>query len=276
MVDIKNLQFSYTRSKDLFRSLSLSLEDGHIAGLLGMNGEGKTTLLKLLSGQFLRESGMMNVMGEDPSKRRVSFLSDVFYLPEVIRVPKGCSIGRYFDSLSSFYPNFSKEVAGEAMAAFELTYDMRLDKLSQGWQKKAIIAFALSLGTKLLLLDEPTNGLDIPAKSVFRRLLVKYASEDRTVIISTHQVRDLEQITDYLIVMRNNGIILSKPVFEITEHFTIRMLNRDESALFEERTPGGRLGLLPKEAGDEEGYFSTEFFFNALMARQDEILKILK
>lgn len=275
MIEVNNLQFSYSRFKDLFKSLSFSLEDGHIVGLLGKNGEGKTTLLKLLAGQLLPSFGYMNVMGEDPSKRRVSFLSDVYYLPEVIKVPKGCTIRRYFDALTVFYPNYSKEIADEAMEAFDITYDMRIDKLSQGQQKKAVIAFGLSLGTKLLLLDEPTNGLDIPAKSALRRLLAKHITDDRIVIISTHQVRDLEQIIDHILVMHDNDIILNKGIGEITDHFTFRTLSRDEQSIYNEMTPSGRYGILPKETDDENDTFSTELFFNALMVHQEEILKEL-
>ena len=275
MIEIKNLKFGYSARKTLFSDLNLNLEAGHIAGLLGKNGEGKTTLLKLLGGQLLRQYGTMNVMEHDPSKREVSFLSDVYYLPEVMKVPKGCTIRRYFDALTVFYPNFSQEVADEAIDAFELNYNMRLDRLSQGQQKKAIIAFALSLQTRLLLLDEPTNGLDIPAKSVFRRLLAKYSNEDRLVIISTHQVRDLEQIIDHIIVMRNNRIIFNRSTADITDHMTFRIAHKDDTPIYAEMSPAGKFGVFAKET-DSEDMFSTELFFNALMEHQAEVLSQFK
>lgn len=275
MIEVKNLQFSYSKFRDLFCDLSFTLEDGHISGLLGKNGEGKTTLLKLLAGQLLRSWGYMDVMGEDPDHRRVSFLSEVYYLPEVIRVAKGCTIRRYFDGLTPFYPGFSREIADEALEAFGLTYDMQLDRLSQGQQKKAIIAFALSLGTRLLLLDEPTNGLDIPSKSTLRRLLARHITEDRTVIISTHQVRDLEQIIDHLIVMDNSDIIVSRGIDELSGRLTFRHVHHGEQAIYDEMTPAGRYGVFAKEEGDEGDYFSTELFFNALMERRPEMLDII-
>lgn len=275
MIEIQNLEYSYSLSKKLFSNLSLSVQAGHISGLLGKNGEGKTTLLKLIAGQLLRKQGTINVNGEDPSKRRVSFLSEVYYLPEVMKVPSGCTIRRYFDALTPFYPKYSREVADETLGAFELDYSMRIDRLSQGQQKKAVIAFALSLGTRVLLLDEPTNGLDIPSKSALRRLLAKYITEDRQVVISTHQVRDLEQIIDHVIVMDHNRIVLSKEISEITSHFTFRNVRATDTPLYTEQTPGGKVGLFTKEVGDEEDAFSTEVFFNALMTHKDQLLDIL-
>ncbi len=276
MIEINDLRFKYPMRVSLFNEMKLSIEAGHITGLLGKNGEGKTTLLKLIAGQLLRMGGYMNIMGEDPGDRRVSFLSDVYYLPEVISVPRACTIRNYFKAIREFYPNFSQDIADEAMREFEIEYDMRLDKISQGQQKKAAIALALSLGTRLLLLDEPTNGLDIPAKSVFRRLLAKYITDDRTVIISTHQVRDLEQIIDHLVVMSNNRIILSDSITAIAEHFTFRSVLKGEEPLYEEMTPTGRVGVFAKEEGDVDTAFSTELFFNALMGHREEVMKVLR
>lgn len=275
MIEIKDLEYKYSIARSLFQGISLSIEPGHISGLLGKNGEGKTTLLKLIAGQLLRKGGTLSVAGEDPTKRQVSFLSDVYYLPETVNVPKGVTIRKYFDALSPFYPNYSKEMADEALEVFDLNYKMKITKLSQGQQKKAMIAFALSLGTRILLLDEPTNGLDIPSKSALRRLLAKQITEDRYVIISTHQVRDLEQIIDHVIVTDHNRIVLSKEISEITSHFTFRNVRATDTPLYTEQTPGGKVGLFTKEVGDEEDAFSTEVFFNALMTHKDQLLDIL-
>lgn len=275
MIEIKDLEYKYSIARSLFQGISLSIESGHISGLLGKNGEGKTTLLKLIAGQLLRKGGTLSVAGEDPTKRQVSFLSDVYYLPETVNVPKGVTIRKYFDALSPFYPNFSKEIADEALEVFDLNYKMKITKLSQGQQKKAMIAFALSLGTRILLLDEPTNGLDIPSKSALRRLLAKQITEDRYVIISTHQVRDLEQIIDHVIVMDKNQIILSKSIGEITDQFTFRPVVTGDTPVYCEQTISGKMGIFAKEEGDESDAYSTELFFNALMTNQEDILKHL-
>lgn len=275
MIEIKDLEYRYSIARSLFQGISLSIESGHISGLLGKNGEGKTTLLKLIAGQLLRKGGTLSVAGEDPTKRQVSFLSDVYYLPETVNVPKGVTIRKYFDALSPFYPNYSKEMADQALEAFNLNYKMKITKLSQGQQKKAMIAFALSLGTRILLLDEPTNGLDIPSKSALRRLLAKQITEDRYVIISTHQVRDLEQIIDHVIVMDKNQIILSKSIGEITDQFTFRPVVTGDTPVYCEQTISGKIGIFAKEEGDESDAYSTELFFNALMTNQEDILKHL-
>lgn len=275
MIEIKDLEYKYSIARSLFQGISLSIESGHISGLLGKNGEGKTTLLKLIAGQLLRKGGTLSVAGEDPTKRQVSFLSDVYYLPETVNVPKGVTIRKYFDALSPFYPNYSKEMADQALEAFNLNYKMKITKLSQGQQKKAMIAFALSLGTRILLLDEPTNGLDIPSKSALRRLLAKQITEDRYVIISTHQVRDLEQIIDHVIVMDKNKIILSKSIGEITDQFTFRPVVTSDTPVYCEQTISGKMGIFAKEEGDESDAYSTELFFNALMTNQEDILKHL-
>lgn len=275
MIEIKDLEYKYSIARSLFQGISLSIESGHISGLLGKNGEGKTTLLKLIAGQLLRKGGTLSVAGEDPTKRQVSFLSDVYYLPETVNVPKGVTIRKYFDALSPFYPNYSKEMADQALEAFNLNYKMKITKLSQGQQKKAMIAFALSLGTRILLLDEPTNGLDIPSKSALRRLLAKQITEDRYVIISTHQVRDLEQIIDHVIVMDKNQIILSKSIGEITDQFTFRPVVTGDTPVYCEQTISGKMGIFAKEEGDESDAYSTELFFNALMTNQEDILKHL-
>ena len=272
MIEVKNLEYRYSMASALFQGLSLTVEPGHISGLLGKNGEGKTTLLKLIAGQLIRKDGVLSVAGEDPSKRRVSFLSDIYYLPETVNVPKGVTIRKYFDALTPFYPNFSQKIADEAMEAFELNYNMKITKTSQGQQKKAMIAFALSLGTRILLLDEPTNGLDIPAKSALRRLLAKQITDDRYVIISTHQVRDLEQIIDHVVVMDKNKVILSKSIGDITDRLTFRPIVAGDTPIYSEQTIGSKMGIFAKEKGDESDAYSTEIFFNALIANQLDIL----
>ncbi|KGL50506.1 ABC transporter ATP-binding protein [Porphyromonas cangingivalis] len=274
MIEVNNLRFRYPMKFKLFNDVSFNIGSGKIVGLLGKNGEGKTTLLKLLGGQLLRLDGKMNVFGEDPGKRSVHFLSNVFYLPEVFHIPKGVTIRSYFNALKGFYPNFSEKIAAEAMHDFEIDYDMKLNKISQGQQKKAFITFALAVRAQVLLMDEPTNGLDIPSKSAFRRLLAKHTSDDQTIIISTHQVRDLEQIIDHIMVMHINKIILNDSLANLSEYFTFRTVGKDETALYQEMTPAGMFGIFKKDQ-DDDSTFSTELFFNALISDREKILKLI-
>ncbi|MDO4671586.1 MAG: ABC transporter ATP-binding protein, partial [Porphyromonadaceae bacterium] len=206
MIKISNLNYSYKRGVPLFKDLNLQLPQGTITGLLGKNGEGKTTMLKLLSGSLLPKSGNISVLFNDPSTRSFAVQQEIFLLPEIVQCPS-VKVRRYLDMMASFYPTYDKEVEADAMRVFDLNDEMKLGKISQGQQKKVVITVALASRTPLLLMDEPTNSLDIPSKTAFRQLMAKYLNENQTVIISTHQVRDLESLIDRVVLMNNNEIV---------------------------------------------------------------------
>ena len=277
MITVKQLSFGYTRRRNIFDSLSLELPKGSIVGLLGRNGEGKTTLLKLLYGQLLRRQGELKVLDLDPKHRAVSFLQQVYLLPEEFQVPP-ISIRSFFDISAPFYPNYDEAVAKELIDTFGLQWDMNLKKISQGQKKKALIAFALSLRVPLLLLDEPTNGLDIPSKGEFRRTVARYTTEEQTIIISTHQVRDLEQLIDRILIMERGSIFCNATVADITERLSFRLITPElaDKALYSEPSAVGTVGILPSDGSDEaESNYSMELFFNAVISERDRILQAL-
>lgn len=277
MITVKQLSFGYTRRRNIFDSLSLELPKGSIVGLLGRNGEGKTTLLKLLYGQLLRRQGELKVLDLDPKHRAVSFLQQVYLLPEEFQVPP-ISIRSFFDISAPFYPNYDEAVAKELIHTFGLQWDMNLKKISQGQKKKALIAFALSLRVPLLLLDEPTNGLDIPSKGEFRRTVARYTTEEQTIIISTHQVRDLEQLIDRILIMERGSIFCNATVADITERLSFRLITPElaDKALYSEPSAVGTVGILPSDGSDEaESNYSMELFFNAVISERDRILQAL-
>ena len=277
MITVKQLSFGYTRRRNIFDSLSLELPKGSIVGLLGRNGEGKTTLLKLLYGQLLRRQGELKVLEADPKHRAVSFLQQVYLLPEEFRVPP-ISIRSFFDISAPFYPNYDEAVAKELIDIFGLQWDMNLKKISQGQKKKALIAFALSLRVPLLLLDEPTNGLDIPSKGEFRRTVARYTTEEQTIIISTHQVRDLEQLIDRILIMERGSIFCNATVADITERLSFRLITPElaDKALYSEPSAVGTVGILPSDGSEEsESNYSMELFFNAVISERDRILQAL-
>ena len=277
MITVKQLSFGYTRRRNIFDSLSLELPKGSIVGLLGRNGEGKTTLLKLLYGQLLRRQGELKVLDSDPKHRAVSFLQQVYLLPEEFRVPP-ISIRSFFDISAPFYPNYDEAVAKELIDIFGLQWDMNLKKISQGQKKKALIAFALSLRVPLLLLDEPTNGLDIPSKGEFRRTVARYTTEEQTIIISTHQVRDLEQLIDRILIMERGTIFCNATVADITERLSFRLITPElaDKALYSEPSAVGTVGILPSDGSEEsESNYSMELFFNAVISERDRILQAL-
>lgn len=277
MITVKQLSFGYTRRRTIFDSLSLELPKGSIVGLLGRNGEGKTTLLKLLYGQLLRRQGELKVLDSDPKHRAVSFLQQVYLLPEEFRVPP-ISIRSFFDISAPFYPNYDEAVAKELIDIFGLQWDMNLKKISQGQKKKALIAFALSLRVPLLLLDEPTNGLDIPSKGEFRRAVARYTSDEQTILISTHQVRDLEQLIDRVLIMERGSIFCNATVADITERLSFRLITPElaNKALYSEPSAVGTVGILPNDGNEDgESNYSMELFFNAVISERDRILQAL-
>lgn len=276
MIHIDKMTFGYKRSHQLFKELNLDLTEGSIVGLLGRNGEGKTTLLKLISGQLLRRGGELRVNGHNPQDREVSFLNQIFLLPEEVVCPS-ISVQDYFSIITPFYPNYSQEIAEELIKEFDLNWRMNLGKLSQGQKKKAVIALALSLRVPILLMDEPTNALDIPSKSAFRRLVARYMSEGQTLIISTHQVRDLEQLIDHLVLMDGNQIVCNESIDKLSERFLFLPTTEGnpENLLYKEGSILGKVGVFSNPMGEEQSGFSMELFFNAMISEREQMLRIL-
>lgn len=276
MIQIDNLSFSYKRSSFLLSKLNLDLPKGTIVGLLGRNGEGKSTLLKLITGQLLSDWGKITVNGKKPEKREVDFLNQIFLLPEEVVCPS-ISIKKYFNIITPFYPNYSAEIAEELIREFELDWKMNLGKVSQGQKKKAVIALALSLRTPILLLDEPTNGLDIPSKSAFRRLVAQYTTEEQTLIISTHQVRDLEQLIDRLVLLDHNKIICNEAIYDLCKYFSFQPVTEGnpDKLIYQEKSLMGSVGIFENETPQETDNFSMELFFNGMVAEQEKMLALL-
>ena len=231
MINLKDVSFSYGKHK-VFDNVSMELHKGRIYGLLGENGVGKSTLLKILSGLLKLDSGECLVGGENPYNRKPSFLQEIFYVPEDF-AGENIVVEKYALELGEFYPNFSKERFFRIIGEFDVNPKAKFAKLSHGQQKKAIIAVALSLGTKVLLMDEPSNGLDIPSKAQLRRLIADNASEDQLIIISTHQVKDLENLIDPIIIMDREGIVMNASIAEITEKLSFSIESqKDLGALY--------------------------------------------
>ena len=219
MITVKEVAFSYRKGTELFQNMNLSLLPGSIYGLLGKNGAGKTTLLKLICGLSFPVEGTIKVGGYTPSKRDVAFLADIFFLTEEIyiaeRTPKEME-----DFLAPFYPHFDKTLFQQLLFQLEVEYTAKLQQLSFGQKKKAMIAFAIACKTKYLFLDEPTNGLDIPSKALFRSIIASTYDENRITVISTHQVRDLQSLIDRVIILNDHQIQLNVSLDEVSEKLT--------------------------------------------------------
>ena len=214
MIQIKDIDFRYPGSKHLvFRDFSLELKENNIYGLLGKNGTGKSTLLYLISGLLRQQQGTVLVDGISAQDRRAEMLKDIFMVPEEFELPN-VSLATYVKMNQEFYPNFSQEVLDRCLKDFDLPLSLKLNELSMGQKKKVFMSFALATGTRFLLMDEPTNGLDILSKSQFRKAVVQGMDEDKTVLVSTHQVHDVERLLDHVTIINGNQVLLHGPLNE--------------------------------------------------------------
>ena len=266
MIDVKNISFKYAGQKDLvFDDFSLRLEENNIYGLLGKNGTGKSTLLYLISGLLRPAKGSVCFDGIETSKRRPETLQEIFILPEEFDLPY-MSLEQYVKINEPFYPRFSREVLEACLKDFELSTDLKLNALSMGQKKKVFMSFALAAGTKLLLMDEPTNGLDIPSKSQFRKVVAQYMTEDRTLIISTHQVHDVESLLDHIMILSQQKLLLDASVADIQEKYTFEYRTADdmEDALYAEPSLQGNAVIAPRQADSAETQVNLELLFNAV------------
>lgn len=276
MVNVQHVTFSYTKKTELLSNLSLKLEAGRIHGLLGKNGEGKSTLLKLISGLDFPKSGIIDTLGFNPVKRYPEMLREIFFLPE--ELPQlTLSIKDYEMVYAPFYPNFSATQFNEYLKEFDIdNKNSMLNKLSHGQKKKFFVAFGLATNTKLLLMDEPTNGLDIPSKGQFRRMVASAIDEKRCLIISTHQVHDLDSLIDSIIIMENHEIVFNQPIENITKKLLFRVADRNENTdgvIYSEDTLRGLFQVCENKTG-EETKLDIELLFNAVLIEKNKIVKL--
>jgi len=267
MITIKNLEFTYGKTKKVFDGLSWEINQGYVYGLLGKNGAGKTTLMKIIGGLLFPDSGFVSVNGYEPEKRYPSFLEKFIFIPEEFVVP-AMSIKNYEKVYSPFYEKFDHSAFDRYLGEFELLElkDRNLTSLSYGQKKKVLISFAFAAGTELLLMDEPTNGLDIPSKSVFRKLCIEAMNSDRTFIVSTHQVKDVERIIDRITILEKGKIIADSTMEEISEKYSFKLLNSlpEEGVLYHEKTLGG-YKVISENKENEMSAVDIELYFNAII-----------
>lgn len=271
MIQAEHLHFGYSRRSEVFKDLSLRLDEGHIHGLLGCNGVGKSTLLKLFCGLLRADRGSIAIDGTDPAKRSAAFLPQIILLPEELALPS-VTVTRYAAVNAPFHPGWSHENFSRYCTELEIDPSQRLDRLSMGQRKKAYLAFVLACNAPILLLDEPTNGLDIPSKNTFRRLLAAYASGERTVVISTHQVREVENLIDNIVICDRDGIVLNATTAEVTRRLSFGPAGPD--AFYSEAGLGGTVGVSENRDG-RETRLDLELLFDAAVREREKITWIM-
>ncbi|HLZ89986.1 MAG TPA: ATP-binding cassette domain-containing protein [Puia sp.] len=252
MVNIQNLHFAYRR-RPVFKGLDLELQPGHIYGLFGRNGTGKSTLLRNIAGFLFPQQGHIEALGFTPGKRQPAFLGKLFHIPEDFQLPD-ITLARWIQYMSPFYPDFNPQQFEHYTREFAIPTFSGLRELSYGQQKKILISLALATNAPLLLMDEPTNGLDIHSKSQFRKVIAGALDEEKCILISTHQIKDLENLIDNITILEEGRIIFNQPMNRIAETLLFKLsFDAEETAqaLYSESSLRGHAIILPNTNGED-------------------------
>ena len=277
MIEVKNISYSYPisfwrkkQSPRVFNKFFLTLEKGKIYGLLGKNGVGKSTLLYLLAGLNWGNKGSIYVDGEDIEKREPSTLGKIFIVTEEFELPN-MSLKKYVKLNRPFYPDFSDEILEKCLNDFEIKDIDNLSALSMGTKKKVYMSFALATNTKYLFLDEPTNGLDLESKSLFRKVIAQNMSDNRTIVISTHQVHDVEQLIDHILILGNddgtdNKLLINKSVAELSDEYVFELRDPDEmgNVIYSENSLQGTSVIARRTPRGTETPVNLMLLYNAV------------
>ena len=275
MLSINDLTFSYNKHVgDLFHNLSFELNAGNVYGLLGKNGSGKTTLINLMCGLLTPKSGNVTLDEVNVRARLPKTMSDIFLVPEEFDLPS-LSLKRFASINAPFYPKFSMVDMQRYLDIFDMAGDMdvKLHSLSMGQKKKVLLAFAFATNTRVLIMDEPTNGLDIPSKSQFRKLVTTGMTDDKMLLISTHQVRDISEILDHVTILDQSKVLLNASIAEVTRRLAFRPMREGDQPLFMQPSVMGSLVVVPA-LPDEETAVDLEMLFNATLLNPDAITQM--
>lgn len=268
MLTMEKVRFGYQPNKTLFEELDFSVHPGGVVGLLGKNGAGKTTLLKIAIGLLFAQNGTSELFGSDASRRSRDILARVALIPEQFELPP-VTIAQYGQDWGAYYPRFDAELFRSYLDRFEVPQDGKLAQLSYGQQKKVLISFALAGGAELILLDEPTNGLDIPAKQVFRSLVAEAADDERAIVISTHQVRDVENLIDPVVVLDEGRVVFEADMSTLAAAVEIRRFASESEAqaagaFAMDRSLGAVTALVPAINDETSGVSRGELISHAV------------
>ncbi len=273
MIHINNLGYRYSKKVRIFSDLNIHFEAGKIYGLLGKNGAGKSTLIKNITGMLFPTEGTCEVFGAIPKKRDVHFLKELFFVPEEYYLPN-LTINELIKIYKDFYPNFDENQFDNYTKEFNIEKSKRTTELSLGQKKKILIGFALSANTKVLIMDEPTNGLDIPSKITFRNMIKDSFKKDRIVIITSHQVRDLDELINAIIIMDGGKILLNNDKEHIAKNLQFelsgKLITDEKNLIYQEKVSNG-FASISKNTTQKSGYIDIELLFNAVLSDENNI-----
>ncbi len=268
MIEMENVRFGY-RKQIIFDDLDLALAPGNIYGLLGLNGAGKSTLLKLLGGLLFPQAGRIRVLGLEPRRRAPALLSRIYLLSETPHLP-AVTDRQYVSRVAPLYPGFDHGYMERLLAELEIPRAQKLASLSLGEQKKFHLAFGLACRPSILVLDEPTNGLDIPSKGLFRRLVAEALTEDRILILATHQVKDVELLIDRVLILHDGTFLCDRSLTGVSTslRFSQEASRPDAGSpglLYAEPHLGGYASVWA-DPGAGDGHPDLELLFKAAIS----------
>lgn len=270
MIQVNEMRFGYRKKQaPLFDGLSLEIQPGTICGILGKNGAGKTTLLRLISGLLFPQYGTCSIHGHESKERQVDMLADLFYVQEEYIFPD-VTMSKYVELNSAFYPHWDDAKLTRILEEFELPINRKIKELSFGQKKKFLIAFALATNCKLLILDEPTNGLDIPSKTIFRKVVSSSLGDEQCFLISTHQVKDVANLLDRIVVIEGGKVVFNQDLFAISSKYRFDFhpgATLPPSYLYSEQVPGGHLVMTQNDPSGPSTEVDIEILFNAIISK---------
>jgi ABC-2 type transport system ATP-binding protein len=224
IVHARNLSKRYGTTKAL-DAVSFDIEAGRIIGLIGPNGAGKTTALKAILGLTDYE-GELSVLGFDPHTQRAQLMEQVCFIADVAVLPRWLRVGEAIEFVAGVHPRFSREKCMAFLSHTKIGQGMRVRELSKGMMVQLHLALVMAIDAKLLVLDEPTLGLDILyRKSFYESLLSDYFDEQKTIIVTTHQVEEIEHILTDLMFIQGGKIVLAATMDEVAERYAEVMVN---------------------------------------------------
>ena len=264
MINTDNLHHAYGKQAVL-RGVDLRIDQPGIIGLCAPNGEGKTTLMKLLSGLQFPTQGSVSVFDQKPSDRPLDLLQRLYFLPSEPFFPAWSprKIAAYY---GPFYPNFNHELFLHTLNEFRVDPDKKLDQVSFGQKRRAQLSFALATRTQLLLLDEPTIGLDIQGKDQFRRSLISGTEAGQTIIIATHLLAEIEPVLDQVLILKDGRIEAHLPLHVAQQFYSFNLTTQPlpyGDRGYARRVPGGFL-TVHADGRPGEAAFDLETLYLAL------------
>jgi ABC-2 type transport system ATP-binding protein len=230
IIDARGLSKRYGRGVLALDDVNFRIGAGQIVGLMGANGAGKTTALKAILG-LTDYDGHLRVLGRDPSHERDALMRDVCFIADVAVLPKWLRVGQAIDFVAGVHPRFDRQKAEEVLRSTDIRMNQRIQQLSKGMITQLHLALIMAIDARLLVLDEPTLGLDLLYRRTFyERLLNDYFDHQRTILVTTHQVEEVENLLNHIILLRRGKVVLDSAVSDLGSRYVQLLTSSDHLA----------------------------------------------